>query len=130
MHQNRFHELVNGLEFLVVQDMFGNTETAKRADLILPAAGWGEKEGTFINSERRIGVVKKVARPPGHALADFHIFRLVAEAWGCGELFRDWSTPEAVFQILKRCSQDQPCDITGIADYQTLDRAGGIQWPL
>ena len=57
------------------------------ADMVLPAAGWGEKEGTFINSERRIGVVKRVARAPGQALADFHIFRLVAEAWGCGDMF-------------------------------------------
>jgi predicted molibdopterin-dependent oxidoreductase YjgC len=97
---------------------------------VLPAAGWGEKEGTFINSERRIGMVKKVAHPPGQALADFQIFRLVAEAWGCGDLFRDWSSPEAVFQILKRCSKDQPCDIGGIDGYEMIDRAGGIQWPL
>ena len=43
---------------------------------MLPAAGWGEKEGTFINSERRIGLIKKVARAPGQALADFYIFQL------------------------------------------------------
>ena len=55
---------------------------------VLPAAGWGEKEGIFINSERRLGVARKVARAPGTALSDFAIFKLVAEAWGCGDLFR------------------------------------------
>jgi assimilatory nitrate reductase catalytic subunit len=95
----------------------------------LPAAGWGEKEGTLINSERRLGLVKKVARAPGHALADFSIFRLIAEAWGCGTMFERWSSPEAVFQTLKELSRGQPCDFTGITDYQMLDERGGIQWP-
>ena len=99
------------------------------ADLVLPAAAWGEKEGTFINSERRIGLIKKVAAAPGQALADFSIFRLIAEYWGCGEMFRRWTDPEAVFQILKELSRGQPCDITGIADYRMLDERGGIQWP-
>jgi predicted molibdopterin-dependent oxidoreductase YjgC len=114
----------------VVQDMYSSTETAALAHLMLPAAGWGEKEGTFINSERRFGVVKKVARAPGQALADFQIFRLLADAWGCGEMFKEWSTPEAVFQILKRVSRGQPCDITGITDYAMVDAAGGVQWPF
>jgi assimilatory nitrate reductase catalytic subunit len=110
--------------------MYRDTETAERADIVLPAAGWGEKEGTFINSERRVGTIKRVSRAPGQALADFHIFQLVAEAWGVGDLFREWSSPEAVFQILKRLSKGRPCDITGIEDYAMLDREGGIQWPL
>ncbi|MGC3960819.1 MAG: nitrate reductase [Verrucomicrobiota bacterium] len=117
------------LDFLVVQDMFTTTDTAQRADLLLPAAGWGEKEGTFINSERRIGLTKKVSRAPGEALTDFNIFRLLAHYWGCGEMFTEWSSPEAAFQILKRLSAGQPCDITGIADYKHLDESGGVQWP-
>jgi anaerobic selenocysteine-containing dehydrogenase len=125
----RFNDLAGKLEFLVVQDMYPTTETARRAHLFLPAAGWGEKEGTLINSERRLGLVKKVSRAPGEALSDFNIFRLVAHYWGCGELFREWTSAEAVFQILKRLSAGQPCDITGIADYRHLDEAGGIQWP-
>jgi assimilatory nitrate reductase catalytic subunit len=117
------------LEFLVVQDMFPSTETARFAHLILPAAGWGEKEGTFINSERRIGHVKKVCRAPGHALSDFNIFRLIAEYWGCAEMFTQWTSPQAVFQVLKRLSTGRPCDFTGIEDYRHLDACGGIQWP-
>ena len=128
--QSDFLELLGRLDFLVVQDMYDSTETARLADLVLPAAGWGEKEGTFINSERRIGRVKKARRAPGEALADFAIFKLVAEAWGCGEMLREWSSPEAVFQILKRLSRGTPCDITGVADYAAIEAAGGIQWPF
>jgi anaerobic selenocysteine-containing dehydrogenase len=130
IHQSEITTLLSKLEFLVVQDMYSNTETAKLAHLYLPAAGWGEKEGTMINSERRVGLTRKVHRAPGEALADFHIFKLVAEYWGCGEMFAPWKSPEAAFQILKKLSKGRPCDITGIRDYQMLDEAGGIQWPF
>lgn len=129
IHQSRFQELAAKLEFLVVQDLYDSVDTVRSADLVLPAAGWGEKEGTLINSERRIGLVKRVRPAPGLALADFSIFRLVAESWGCGELFRRWSSPEAVFQLLKKLSSGRPFDITGIRDYAHLDACGGIQWP-
>jgi assimilatory nitrate reductase catalytic subunit len=129
INQAHLKDVFDRLELLVVQDMYHDTETAERADIYLPAAGWAEKEGTFINSERRIGLIKKVRRAPGLALADFHIFQLVAEAWGVGELFRKWSTPEAVFGILRELSEGQPCDFTSIEDYGAIDRAGGIQWP-
>jgi assimilatory nitrate reductase catalytic subunit len=129
IHQGAFNEILAKLDFLVVQDMYPTTETAQRAHLYLPAAGWGEKEGSLINSERRIGLVKKVRRAPGQALADFHIFRLVAEYWGCARMFECWNSPEAVFQLLKGTSRGQPCDITGIRDYRMIDECGGIQWP-
>ncbi len=129
IHQGRFNDLVKKLDFLVVQDLYHTTDTAQRAHLILPAAGWGEKEGTLINSERRFGLVKKVLRAPGEALSDFAIFQLIAAAWGCGDMFREWRSPEAAFQILKRLSAGQPCDITGIRDYRHIDQEGGIQWP-
>ncbi len=129
IHQNKFNDLLAKLDFLVVQDMYPSTETAQRAHLYLPAAGWGEKEGTLINSERRIGLVKKVRRAPGLALADFHIFKLAVEYWGCGKLFEKWRDPEAVFQVLKELSCGQPCDISGIRDYRMIDECGGIQWP-
>ncbi len=129
INQRRFPELRRKLDFLVVQDLYGTTETAQMADLVLPAAGWGEKEGTFINSERRIGVTRKVARAPGQALSDFAIFKLVAEAWGCGELFRAWSSPEATFRLLRELSRGRPYDFTGVEDYAHLEAAGGIQWP-
>ena len=129
INQNTCHDILDRLDFLVVQDMYHDTETAVRADLVLPAAGWGEKEGTFINSERRFGLVKKVAKAPGEALADFSIFKLVARYWGCDDLFDMWREPEDVFQSMKELSRGQPCDITGIRDYSMLDECGGIQWP-
>lgn len=124
-----FNDLLGKLDFLVVQDMYPTTETAQRADLYLPAAGWGEKEGTLINSERRIGLVKKISRAPGQALSDFSICQLVAHYWGCGEKFLRWTSPEATFQLIKDISRGQPCDISGIRDYRMIDDAGGIQWP-
>ncbi len=128
--QNDFRELLGRLDFLVVQDLYPDTDTAKLAHLVLPAAGWSEKEGTFINSERRIGLVKKVRRAPGQALADFHIFQLVAEAWGCADLFPSWKSPEDVFDSIRELTRGLPCDITGIGDYRSLDVARGVQWPL
>jgi len=127
--QDALNDTLRKLEFLVVQDAYTTTETARHAHMLLPAAAWGEKEGTFINSERRIGLVKKISRAPGAALADFHIFRLIAHYWGCGNLFQAWTSPQAVFQALKQLSANTPCDFTGIDDYRHLDSAGGIQWP-
>jgi anaerobic selenocysteine-containing dehydrogenase len=129
IHQKAFNEILGKLDFLVVQDMYPTTDTAARADLFLPAAGWGEKDGTMINSERRIGLVKKVRRAPGQALSDFNIFQLMAHYWGCGEMFRRWSSPEEVFQLLKEVTRGQPCEVTAIRDYQMIDTYGGIQWP-
>ncbi len=130
INQHQCRDILERLDFLVVQDMYATTETARMADLVLPAAGWGEKDGTFINSERRFGVIKKVRKAPGDALSDFNIFKLVAHYWGCEEMFAAWDTPEEVFQILKECSAGQPCDFSGIAGYRQLDAAGGIQWPF
>lgn len=129
IRQADFNELLKKLDFLVVQDLYHTTETAQRADLVLPAAGWGEKEGTFINSERRFGLLKKVSRAPGQALSDFNIFKLIAQFWGCGDMFARWTSPETAFQLLTQISRGQPCDISGITDYGMIDRCGGIQWP-
>ena len=128
--QNEARRTLGKLDVLVVQDLYANTETAELADLVLPAAGWGEKEGTFINSERRIGRIRKVRRAPGEALADFHIFRLVAEAWGCGSLLARWQEPEDVFSTLQALSRGRPCDMSGIRGYRQLDEDGGVQWPF
>ncbi len=129
IQQKRVRALLRKLDFFVVQDMYATTESAELAHLILPAAGWGEKEGTFINSERRIGVSRKVSRAPGQALADFHIFRLIAHYWGCSNLFGLWTSPESVFEILQEVSKGQPCDISGIEGYDMLEDCGGVQWP-
>ncbi len=127
---NEFEEIVKELDFLVVQDIYPDTATARMADLYLPAAASSEKEGTFINSERRIGVVRKVCEPPGQALPDFDIFLRIAKVWGCGQWIDEWQNPESVFRLLQKISAGQPCDITGIEGYGHLEQAGGIQWPF
>ncbi|MFC1868722.1 molybdopterin oxidoreductase family protein [Thermodesulfobacteriota bacterium] len=129
INKNWLLKTLDNLEYLVVQDMYNTTETAERADLILSAAGCGEKEGTFINSERRLGVIKKIIDPPGSALPDFEILKRISNYWGCGDLFSAWKSPGAVFEILKEISKGQPCDISGIKDYAMIQGSGGIQWP-
>lgn len=129
IHKNRAIEALHKLDFLVVQDLYSTTDTAQLAHLLLPAAGSGEKDGTFINSERRLGVVQKVMNPPGEARSDFDIFRLIAARWGCGNLFAEWTDPEAAFRVLQRTTAGRPCDITGIQGYAMLRERSGIQWP-
>ncbi len=130
INQKRFRRIREKLDFFVVQDMYGTTETAQMADLVLPAAGWGEKDGVFINSERRIGLTRKVRKAPGPALSDFNIFRLISHYWGCAELFKEWNSPEAVFRILAKLSKGRPCDFSGVTGYDFLNEHGGVQWPL
>ncbi len=129
INKNWLLEILNNLDYLVVQDMYSTTETAQLDDLILPAAGCGEKEGTFVNSERRFGILQKVAEPPGSALPDFEIFQNIAEYWGCVDIIEGFESPAATFDTMKRLSKGQPCDITGITDYRMIDEQGGIQWP-
>ncbi len=107
------------------------TETAQIGRSVLPAAGWGEKEGTFINSERRIGRINKVARAPGQALADFHIFRAARRVLG---LRRD--VPRAGRrrrQCLNCSNSSRPASrATSRASTATKcsTRRGGVQWPF
>jgi len=128
INQSHLRDMLGRLDLLVVQDLYPDTETARVADLYLPAAGWSEKEGTFINSERRIGRVRRSRRPSGQARTDFEIIQGIAEAWGCGPMFRSWRNPETVFGILQELSRGRPCDISGLDGYRDLD-AGGVQWP-
>ncbi len=118
------------LEFLVVQDGFHPTPTTELADLVLPAAIWGEKEGTYTNSERRVSKVNAAVKPPGEAQSDFHIFLAIAEQLGCrAELFPNWSGPHDAFEEWRRVSAGRLCDYSGMT-YEVIERCGGIQWPL
>ncbi len=117
------------LEFLVVQDGFHPTPTTELAHLVLPAAIWGEKEGTYTNSERRVSKVNAAVQPPGEALSDFEIFLRLAREMGCyEELFAGWETPADAFAEWKRVSAGRLCDYSGMT-YAALEENGGIQWP-
>ena len=117
--------------FLVVQDIF-LTETAKYADVVLPAASWGEKLGTFTNADRTVHISEKAVEPPGEAKSDFEIFLDYARRMDFrdkdGDPLSKWETPEQCFEAWKECSRGRPCDYTGIT-YEKLRGASGIQWP-
>jgi predicted molibdopterin-dependent oxidoreductase YjgC len=116
------------LDLLVVQDGF-ETPTTALADVLLPAAIWGEKEGTFTNSERRVSRVRAAVMPPGEARSDFDIFLAVARRWGCAdELFPAWTQPRDAFEEWRHISAGRPCDYSGIT-YERIDAVGGVQWP-
>jgi ferredoxin-nitrate reductase len=117
--------------FVVVQDIF-LTETAKHADVLLPAAMWGEKTGTFTNTDRTVHISYKAVEPPGEAKPDLEIFLDYARRMD----FRDkdglplitWNDPESAFEAWKRCTKGRLCDYTGIT-YAKLTGGSGIQWP-
>ena len=119
--------------FVVVQDAFTTTETAEFADLLLPAATWGEKEGTVTNSERRITRVRAAVPPPGEARADWAIAaefaRLLAPRIPRSGPTFDYAGVESVFDEHRRLTVGRDLDIGGL-DYARLERDGPQQWPF
>jgi anaerobic selenocysteine-containing dehydrogenase len=116
---------------VVVQDIF-LTETARLADIVLPAAAWGEKLGTFTNADRTVHLSERAVDPPGEARSDLDIFLDYAKRMD----FRDrdgaplikWHDAQSTFEAWKACSAGRPCDYTGIT-YDRLRGGSGIQWP-
>ncbi|WP_435769500.1 molybdopterin oxidoreductase family protein [Nocardioides sp. SYSU DS0651] len=117
--------------FLVVQDIF-LSETAQLADVVLPAATWGEKTGTFTNVDRTVHLSEKAVDPPGEARSDLDILLDYARRLDLrdkdGAPLVKWSTPEEAFEGWKECTRGRPCDYTGIT-YDKLRGGSGIQWP-
>ncbi|MFF5292043.1 molybdopterin oxidoreductase family protein [Paractinoplanes globisporus] len=116
--------------FVVVQDIF-RTETAEFADVVLPAATWGEKTGTFTNADRTVHLSEKAVEPPGEARADLDIFLDYARRMDFrnrdGMPLITWTDPESAYREWQRCSAGRPCDYTAIS-YERLRRDGGVQW--
>jgi len=112
----------------VVQDGFYPTPTMDYADLVLPAAIWGEKEGTYTNSERRVSKVNAFATPPGEARSDFDIFLALAERLGVKErLFPGWSSTHDAWLEWQKVSAGRMCDYSQFT-WQQLEDEGGRQW--
>jgi assimilatory nitrate reductase catalytic subunit len=120
-------------EFVVVQEAFHGAETCGYADLLLPAATWGEKEGTMTNSERRISRVHAAVAPPGEARADWEIAADFALRLG-RRLGRDvwpmfaYRGAEDVFDEHREATRGRDLDITGLT-YGLLEARGPQQWP-
>jgi anaerobic selenocysteine-containing dehydrogenase len=114
-------------ELLVVQDIFHPTETTLLGDVILPAAHWFEKTGTFISAERRIELVEAVIDPPGDAKPDYEIIWLVARAMGFEKMF-PYCAPEEIFEEWKQITRGRICDMNGVT-YERLRGKIGLQLP-
>ena len=117
--------------FVVCQDLF-LTETAAIADVVLPAAQWGEKTGCFTNVDRTMHISLKAVDPPGEARSDMDIFldfgkRMDFKTKDGGPLI-PFNCPEEVFEAWKRMSFGRPCDCSGLT-YGKLQGGSGIQWP-
>lgn len=114
-------ELLEGLDHLVVQDIF-LTKTAAMADVVFPAAvGWSETEGTATSSERRVQRIRKAIEPPGDAKDDLEILTMLAHTMGY-----EWpdQSAEQVWDELRGLSP-----MHGGMSYARLEELGGLQWP-
>ncbi len=117
-----FVHATHHLDCFIVQDLFF-TESAQKADVVLPAAGWGEKDGTFINTSRRVQRTRKASEPVGGVEPDWKVVCNIAKAMGL-EGF-DFLSAEEVWDELRKL---MPKFFGGISYYR-LEKLGGISWP-
>jgi formate dehydrogenase alpha subunit len=117
---NFVEEAISHLELLVVQDIF-LTETAQMADVVLPAASFAEKDGTFTNTERRVQRVRKAIEPVGNTRSDWMIICDTAKNMGAKGF--DFNKPEEIMEEIRSLTP-----IYGGITYERIDEAG-VQWP-
>ncbi|MCC6574369.1 MAG: formate dehydrogenase subunit alpha, partial [Planctomycetes bacterium] len=117
---NKVEAAMDNMEFIVGQDLFLN-ETNKKAHVILPAASFLEKDGTFTNAERRIQRIRKAINPPGECLSDFDIVQRIANAMGA-----KWNyTPASIVTEIAKVTKCW----AGVT-YERLEETEGMQWPV
>ncbi|NOR46060.1 MAG: molybdopterin-dependent oxidoreductase, partial [Candidatus Delongbacteria bacterium] len=109
----------DNLEFIVVEDIF-MTETAKLADVILPASTYAEKRGTFTNTDRRVQLLNKAVNSPGDTKDDWEIHQLIANKIGLNWSYKD---QEEIFNEFIKCTPQY-----GGMTYERLE-GSGLQWP-
>ncbi|GCB45370.1 assimilatory nitrate reductase large subunit [Streptomyces sp. NL15-2K] len=120
-------EGLEAAEFVVTQDVFGETETNAYADVVLPGAMWTEAEGVFVNSERNLTLTGAVSDPPGEAMADWRIIAAVAREMGYEKGF-SYDSAEQVFEEIRRFwNPGTEWDLRGVT-YERL-RSTPVQWP-
>ena len=117
--------------FMVVSDGY-LTETTAFADVVLPAALWGEKIGSYTNTDRTVHLSERAVAPPGEARSDLDIWLDYARRMGLtdrsGRRLPNWETAEEAFNAWRECSRGRPCDYSGLS-YDKLRGGVGIQWP-
>lgn len=113
--------------FLVAQDAF-HTETTDLADVVLPAATWGESEGTVTNMERRVSRVRAVTEPPGASRTDLEIIAAIGGELEHGVFEGPPLEPESVFAELRDLTAGTPADHSGIS-YDRLEDELAVRWP-
>jgi assimilatory nitrate reductase catalytic subunit len=130
---DRVVEALQRCPFVVVSDVVARTDTSVHAHIKLPAAAWGEKDGTVTNSERRISRQRAFLPPPGEVQPDWWNIAEVAKRMGFGESF-DFAGPAEIFSEHAALSGFENAgtrdfDISGlaVADYDTLQP---VQWPV
>src|SRR5262249_44770533 len=123
------HQVRRGLsraQLVMVQDAYHPTETTQFADVILPAAQWGEKEGTSTNSERTVSYSPRLFDAPGKALSDWQIIARFARA--LGRTGFEWQSAAEVWDEFIPLTAGRPCDMAG-ATSARLREVGSLQWP-
>jgi len=118
---NHVRHALEHLDFLVVQDIF-MTETAQLASVVLPAASFAEKDGTFTNTERRVQLLKPAVKPPGQAKPDWEIIGLIARKMGVKGF--DFKSQEEIFEEVRKTTP-QYAGMT----YARLSRPEALHWP-
>lgn len=123
----RVEKALQQARFVVVQDISARSESVKFADLVLPAAGHLEKEGTMTNSERRISFLAKVIEPPGEAKADAEILCMFAKAMEFKGF--DYPSTAEIYREHCRLTQGTNIDVSGLT-HDRLKSEGSFQWPV
>ena len=124
-----FMKAVEKLEMFVVQDIYDDTDSAKICDVYLPVVPGIKKEGSYINTERRISAMRPALEKQENEKTDYEVMLGIGKALGMGSLLDKWQTPRDAFNLMKECSRNMPCDMTGV-DYDALVDSKGIQWPF
>ncbi|MCL2559351.1 MAG: molybdopterin oxidoreductase family protein [Turicibacter sp.] len=129
VNNETFKAAMGKLELFIVQDLYDNTDSSENCDTFFPVVPGIKKEGTGINTERRLSAFRPVLKREENELSDFDVFLKMGEALGMGSLLDKWRTPRAVFDLMKKCTEGMPSDFTGI-EYDDLINSKGIQWPF
>jgi len=127
-NSNLVEEALQRAELVVVQDISSRSDTVKYADVVLPAAGWLEKEGTMTNSERRISYLSKVLEAPGETLPDIEILMRFTQKMGWSEKF-NYENSAQIYSEHCGITKHTNIDISGL-NYERLKNEGSMQWPV